>query len=299
MHPQTLSRLAVIGAGQMGAGIAHVAAAHGIRVQLCDTTLDRAQAGVAAVTKQWDRLVQKSKLTAEQHARMSGLLAANELEAAVAGAELVVEAATENRAIKLELFRKLDAVAPPEAILASNTSSLSITALAAVTRRPTRVVGLHFMNPVPLMKLVEIVRGLETDEATVQRMRALAERLGKTVIVSTDSPGFLVNRILIPLLLEACFALQEGVGTAEDIDQGARLGLNHPLGPLELSDLIGLDTVLAISEVLQGEIGDDKYRAPTLLRNLVAAGWYGRKAGRGFYRYDASGKKLAAEGAST
>jgi 3-hydroxybutyryl-CoA dehydrogenase len=205
----------------------------------------------------------------------------------------VIEAATENVDLKLKLFRGCDEAMKPGAILASNTSSISLTRLAGVTKRPELVIGMHFMNPPPLMKLVEIVRAVQTSEETYVAVRAAAEKMGKTVTVSRDAPGFLVNRILIPMLCEACFALQEGVGTAEDIDTGAKLGLNHPMGPLELSDLIGLDTVLAIADVLHQDIGDDKYRAPTLLRNLVAAGWVGKKSGRGFYVYDASGKRPA------
>jgi 3-hydroxybutyryl-CoA dehydrogenase len=205
---------------------------------------------------------------------------------------VAVEAATENEQLKIGLFARADEALPPASILASNTSSISITKLAAATRRAERVIGMHFMNPVPLMKLCEIVRGVQTSDDTYATIRGLAEKFGKTVITSQDRPGFLVNRILLPLLNEACFALQEGVGSAEDIDAGARLGLNHPMGPLELSDLIGLDTVLAIADVLHREIGDSKYRAPTLLRNLVAAGWLGKKTGRGFYRYDDRGQKL-------
>jgi 3-hydroxybutyryl-CoA dehydrogenase len=207
-------------------------------------------------------------------------------------ADMAVEAATENLDLKLDIFRAADAALPAGAILASNTSSISITRLAAATRRPDRVIGMHFMNPVPLMKLCEIVRGVQTSDATYEAVSALAVRLGKSVITSKDHPGFIVNRMLIPFLNEACFALQEGLSTPEDIDAGARLGLNHPMGPLELADLIGLDTVLAIGEVLHREMGDPKYRPPTLLRNLVAAGWYGRKTGRGFYRYDDKGQKI-------
>jgi 3-hydroxybutyryl-CoA dehydrogenase len=210
--------------------------------------------------------------------------------------DLVVEAATENVELKLGLFRACDEAMKPEAILASNTSSISLTKLAGSTKRPERVIGMHFMNPPPLMKLVEIVRAVQTSEETFRLVRAAAEKMGKTCTVSNDAPGFLVNRILIPMLCEACFALSEGVGTAEDIDTGAKLGLNHPMGPLELSDLIGLDTVLAIADVLHRDIGDDKYRAPTLLRNLVAAGWLGKKTGRGFYRYEGGQKVPASRG---
>ena len=192
----------------------------------------------------------------------------------------------------MKIFKTVDAALGDEALLASNTSSISITKLAAATSRPERVMGMHFMNPVPIMKLCELVKGAQTTPATYEAVRGLAVKMGKTVITSEDHPGFLVNRILIPLLNEACFALQEGVGSAEDIDTGAKLGLNHPMGPLELSDLIGLDTVLAIAEVLYTEIGDPKYRPPTTLRNYVAAGWLGKKTGRGFYRYDERGKKI-------
>ncbi len=204
----------------------------------------------------------------------------------------MIEAATENFEVKAQLFKTLDEKMKPDAILASNTSSISITRLAGRTSRPQAVIGMHFMNPVPLMKLVEIVRGVQTADETTQIVRELAEKLGKTVITSKDQPGFVVNRMLIPFLNEACFALQEGLGTPEDIDVGAKLGLNHPMGPLELADLIGLDTLLFIAEVLHREFGDDKYRPATLLRNLVAAGWYGRKVGRGFYVYDEKGQKI-------
>jgi 3-hydroxybutyryl-CoA dehydrogenase len=210
---------------------------------------------------------------------------------AFASVDIAVEAVTENVELKLELFRKADAALAKDAILASNTSSISITRIAAATSRPERVIGMHFMNPVPLMKLVEIVRGVQTSVETYEITRELSVRLGKTVITSEDRPGFLVNRMLIPFLNEACFTLQEGVGSPEDIDAGARLGLNHPMGPLELADLIGLDTVLAIAEVLHRDLGEDKYRPAALLRNLVSAGWLGKKSGRGFYLYDEKGQK--------
>jgi 3-hydroxybutyryl-CoA dehydrogenase len=207
----------------------------------------------------------------------------------------VVEAATENLELKIKLLKACDEAMKPGAILASNTSSISLTKLAAITKRPELVVGMHFMNPPPLMKLVEIVRAVQTSDATYAAVKAAAEKMGKTTTTSNDAPGFLVNRILIPMLCEACFTLQEGVGTVEDIDLGAKLGLNHPMGPLELADLIGLDTVLAIADVLHRDTGDSKYRAPTNLRNLVAAGWLGKKAGRGFYVYGAGGEKTVAK----
>ncbi len=204
-----------------------------------------------------------------------------------ARADLAVEAIVEDQAAKQVLLRRLDALLPPASWLASNTSSISITALAAATRRPEQVIGLHFFNPVPVMQLLEVTRGLQTSDATYREALALGQRLGKTVVTSRDSPGFVVNRILVPLLNEACFALQEGLASREDIDTAVRLGLNHPMGPLTLADFVGLDTLLSICEVLHRELGDDKYRPAPLLRQYVAAGWLGRKAGRGFYSYPA------------
>jgi len=292
MKASEIQVIGVIGAGQMGLGIAQVAAAHGCEVVLSDVSLERAAAGKSGLEKQLARLVEKGKLDAQAARDLGARIAPAGPDSGLERADVIVEAATENVELKLGIFRNLDARAKPGAILASNTSSISITRLAAATRRPGLVIGMHFMNPVPLMKLVEIVRGVQTDEQTVAVIRALAERFEKTVIISQDRPGFLVNRMLLPFVNEACFALQEGVGSAEDIDQGARLGLNHPMGPLELADLVGLDTVLAITEVLHRDFGDDKYRPAPLLRNLVAAGWLGRKTGRGFYAYDDKGKKL-------
>jgi 3-hydroxybutyryl-CoA dehydrogenase len=278
-------RIGIVGAGQMGRGIAQVAAAAGCDVTLCDSTLALAEGGKAQIATALGKLVDKGKMsTADRDALLARVHVAEGV-AGLAGADLAVEAATENLEIKLGIFRDADRALPAGAILASNTSSISITKLGAATSRPERVIGMHFMNPVPVMKLVEIVRGLATSDETYAAVRDLAIKLGKTVITSKDAPGFLVNRILLPLLNEACFALEQGVGTAEDIDAGAKLGLNHPMGPLELADLIGLDTVLSIAEVLHREIGDSKYRPPTLLRNMVAAGWLGRKSGRGFYQY--------------
>ena len=284
--------IAVVGAGQMGAGIAQVCAQRGYRVLLADAALERAKSAKLGIDKQLGRLRDKGKLTAADCESAGARIEASTAELAYPQADLVIEAATENRELKLELFERADALSKPQAILASNTSSVSITLLAGRTQRPERVIGMHFMNPVPVMKLVELVRGLQTSNETVSTVRALAEALNKTVIVSQDRPGFLVNRMLIPFLNEACFALAEGTGSAEDIDQGARLGLNHPLGPLELADLIGLDTVLAIARVLEQDFGDPKYRAPVLLKNLVAAGHLGRKTQRGFYVYDEQGAKV-------
>ncbi|HEV7393550.1 MAG TPA: 3-hydroxyacyl-CoA dehydrogenase NAD-binding domain-containing protein [Burkholderiales bacterium] len=286
------SVIAIVGAGQMGAGIAQVCAQAGFRVLLADAALERATAAKAGIDKQLTRLVEKGKLDAARRGDALERLDPVTAESAYPRADLIIEAATENPELKLALFRAADALAKPSAILASNTSSISITRLAGVTRRADRVVGLHFMNPVPVMKLVELVRGLQTSDETLSVVRALGEKLNKTLIVSQDRPGFLVNRMLIPFLNEACFTLEEGTGSAQDIDQGARLGLNHPLGPLELADLIGLDTVLAIAQVLEQDFGDPKYRPAVLLKNLVAAGYLGKKTQRGFYHYDDRGQKL-------
>jgi 3-hydroxybutyryl-CoA dehydrogenase len=291
-HPDEIKTIGILGAGQMGSGIAQVAAGCGFQVILVDASMTLAETGKNKIASTLQRLVDKGKMTADAR---TGLLENLRLAAspeAFAACDYVIEAATEAVQLKLELFRKCDAAMAPGKWLASNTSSISLTKLAGATSRPDRVIGMHFMNPPPLMKLVEIVRAVQTSDETVALTKALAERMGKTTTISRDAPGFLVNRILIPMLCEACFALQEGVGSAEDIDTGARLGLNHPMGPLELSDLIGLDTVLAIADVLHTAIGDDKYRAPTLLRNLVAAGWLGKKTGRGFYRYDEKGTRV-------
>lgn len=281
----SIATIGVLGAGQMGAGIAQVAAQGGYAVCLADVSLEVAQRGKAGIAKVLGRAVEKGKLDAaardEILARVTPVAGAEGL----AACDLVIEAATENIDLKRRLFADLDRACKPAAILASNTSSISITLLAAGTSRPEQVVGMHFMNPVPVMKLVELIRGLQTSDATYAAIKALAEGLGKTTVTSKDSPGFIVNRILIPLINEACFALQEGLGTATDIDTGIKLGLNHPMGPLELADLIGLDTCLAIADVLHRELGDDKYRAANILRVHVAAGWLGRKSGRGFHDY--------------
>jgi 3-hydroxybutyryl-CoA dehydrogenase len=293
MNASSVKRMGVLGAGQMGRGIAQVAAAAGVEVVLCDASLDLANKGKAQIAAILGKQAEKGKISQDDVSALLGRITPAESLADFSSVDIAVEAATENVDIKLQLFRSTDAALPKDAILASNTSSISITRLAAATSRPNRVIGMHFMNPVPLMKLVEIVRGVQTDAATFDTVRDLSVRLGKTVIVSEDRPGFLVNRMLIPFLNEACFTLQEGVGSVEDIDAGARLGLNHPMGPLELADLIGLDTVLAIAEVLHRDIGDDKYRPASLLRNLVAAGWLGKKTKRGFYSYDDKGQKVS------
>lgn len=279
--------IGVVGSGQMGAGIAQVAAQSGYSVALADISLAAASAGKQKIASGLNKLVEKGKLDAAARDGILERITPVGEFAALAACEVVIEAATENVELKKQLFAKLDAACPQASILATNTSSISITTIAAQTQRPERVVGMHFMNPVPVMQLVEIIRGLATTDAVYEATVALAKAMGKTVITSNDAPGFLVNRILIPLINEACFVLQEGVGSAEDIDTGARLGLNHPMGPLALADLIGLDTCLAIAEVLHRDLGDDKYRPATILRNHVAAGWLGRKTGRGFYSYEA------------
>jgi 3-hydroxybutyryl-CoA dehydrogenase len=282
-----IKTIAVIGvAGQMGRGIAQVAAQAGRDVLVMDVDKDLAKAGVFAIGRVFTRLVEKEKMTAEERdtvmARIRPVTAYSELESC----DMVIEAAPEQEALKLDIFTRLDEATPHRVILATNTSSISITKLGSVTSRPERVIGMHFMNPVPLMKLVEIVHGLATSKETFDTTVALAQEMGKTTIASRDNPGFIVNRILIPMLNEACFALHEGMGTPQDIDTGIQLGLNHPMGPLALADLIGLDTCLAIAEVLHRELGEDKYRPCPLLRQYVAAGWLGRKVARGFYRYD-------------
>lgn len=292
MKADDIRVIGVIGAGQMGSGIAQVCAAVGYDVILSDAELSRAEAGKEKIAKILKKQVEKGRMDDAARDALLGHITPVASGNGLENADLVVEAATEDATTKIQIFKAADAVMKPDAILASNTSSISITRLAGQTSRPGQVIGMHFMNPVPLMKLVEIVRGVQTEPTTTATVQELAQKLGKTVITSKDQPGFVVNRMLVPFLNEACFALQEGLGTPEDIDLGATLGLNHPMGPLALADLIGLDTLLAIAEVLHREFGDDKYRPPTLLRNLVNAGWYGKKSGRGFYKYDERGRKL-------
>jgi 3-hydroxybutyryl-CoA dehydrogenase len=283
-----MSTIGVVGAGTMGAGIAHTAARADCRVLLYDAADGKAQAAVAAIGRRLDGQVQQGKATREEADRIRGNLHVVDDLAAFAAAEAAIEAVLEVMAVKRDVFRQLDAVLPPGALLASNTSSLSITELAQATGRPDRVVGLHFFNPAPVMRLVEVVRGEDTSDATVAEAVDWAERMGKeTVVVAKDTPGFIVNRILMPLFIEAMRILEEGIASPEDIDKAVRLGLNHPMGPLALADLTGLDVDLHVMDYLYDEMHDDRFAAPLVLRRLVRAGRLGRKTGRGFYRYDA------------
>jgi 3-hydroxybutyryl-CoA dehydrogenase len=281
-NPQTIG---VIGAGTMGTGITQVAALAGLSVVMLDVDEQRVARGREAIATNLDRLVKKAKLSSAERdaalARMRGVTGYG----ALGECDFNVEAATEDETLKLEILRRVDAVAKGDAIIATNTSSISITRLAAASTRPARFVGLHFFNPVPVMALVEVVRGRQTDDATVEAAVALAKRLGKTPVVVKDSPGFVVNRLLCPMLNEAVLAYGEGIATAQDIDEAMKLGCNHPIGPLALADLIGLDVVLAVMEVFHREFKDPKYRPAPLLKEMVAGGRLGRKSGRGFYAY--------------
>ncbi|MEX2529825.1 MAG: 3-hydroxyacyl-CoA dehydrogenase NAD-binding domain-containing protein [Gemmatimonadota bacterium] len=283
-----IKRVVVVGGGTMGHGIALVCARAELEVSLVEVSNQASEAALGAVKGKLDRDVSKGRITEEEReaslARLSGELDAGR---AAGGADIVIEAIPEQPEAKLDLFRRLDREAPAHAILASNTSSISITSLAGATTRPERVIGMHFMNPVPRMELVEVVRGMGTDDATVKAVSELSVRLGKTPVVVNDSPGFVANRVLMPMINEAIFALMEGVADADAIDQIMQLGANHPMGPLRLADLIGLDTCLLILEVLHRDLGDDRYRPCPLLRRHVAAGWLGRKSGRGFHSYGA------------
>ncbi len=281
-----IQTIGVVGAGQMGNGIAHVSALAGYEVVLTDISADALQMGVATVEKNMSRLVRKERITENEARQALGRITTHTDLGALESAELVIEAATEKVDLKFSIFEKLSAATSDETLLCSNTSSISITAIAAHTDRPDRVMGMHFMNPVPIMKLVELIRGLATSDETYVAVKVAAERMGKTTVEGRDMPGFIVNRVLMPYINEAVYALYEGIGTVEDIDTAMKLGTNVPMGPLTLADFIGLDTCLAIMEVLHGGLGgDSKYRPCPLLRKYVEAGWLGRKSGRGFYVY--------------
>jgi 3-hydroxybutyryl-CoA dehydrogenase len=292
MSLRSIDSVYVVGAGLMGHGIAQVSAAAGKRVTLSDRSTELAEKGKGRIASNLARQVEKGRLEPSAADEVLTRISTAEGAGAAGGHDIVIEAVFEDEAVKRETWERLTRTADPEAIFATNTSSISITGLATATDRPQAFVGLHFFSPVPVMKLIEIIRGLETDDATHDACRGFAEDLGKTVIESRDMPGFLVNRMLGPFINEAIFALMESTGTAEDIDAGARLGLNHPMGPLELSDFIGNDVMLGVMDVLYRGFGDPKFRAAPLLRQMVTAGHLGRKAGRGFYRYDEQGNKV-------
>jgi len=279
-----VEKIFVVGAGTMGNGIAQTAAVSGFQVTMMDVDQDQLEKAKAVISKSVEKLFQKERISAEGKENALQIKMTHDLEG-IEEADLLIEAATENFDLKRKIFIELDEKASPKAILASNTSSISLTQLASATSRPDKVIGMHFMNPVPLMKLVEIIRGLDTSDETTEAVIKAAEKMGKVAVEANDSPGFISNRILCPMLNEAVFALQEGVGSREAIDEVMKLGMNHPLGPLALADLIGLDVVLSVMEVLQADLGEDKYRPAYLLRKMVAAGHLGRKTGRGFFEY--------------
>lgn len=280
-----IQTLGIIGAGQMGNGIAQVCATAGIKVVMCDINAAAVQRGIDTVSANLDRLIKKDKLPAADKQPILGRIQGTTDLNALAQSDFIVEAATENLELKKNILKDIDGLARPGAIIATNTSSISITRLAAMVSRPQQFVGMHFFNPVPVMALVEVIRGIQTSDETYAATEALARRVGKTPIAVKNSPGFVVNRVLVPMINEAAFVLQEGLAKAEEIDSGMQLGANHPIGPLALADLIGLDTCLAVMEVLYREFNDPKYRPAPLLREMVDAGYLGRKSKRGFYTY--------------
>jgi len=282
---ESIAHIGIIGAGQMGNGIAHVAAQNGFKVTLMDVKAEALEKAMATIAKNMDRQVQKGTMSAEDKAASEKRLWTSTKMQDLAKCHLVIEAATENEAIKKKIFQELDPILMPGAIIASNTSSISITRLAAVTSRPENFIGLHFMNPVPMMALVEVIRGLATTQETYERVMEVTEKMGKTVATSEDVPGFIVNRLLLPMLNEAAYALQDGVADVKSLDTAMKLGAGHPMGPLTLADFIGLDTCVAIMRVLHTELGDSKYRPCPLLVKFVDAGWLGKKTSRGFYDY--------------
>ena len=281
----SIARIGVVGAGQMGGGIAQIGAQAGLAVTMIDVQPAVLERGLTTISSSLDRFIKKGTLdSAQKHATLARITATTDYSA-LGVVDLVVEAATENLQIKLDILRRIEKAAAEHAVIATNTSSLSITQLAAVLQRPERFIGMHFFNPVPVMALIEVIRGLQTSDATFAACTGLARRLGKTSIAVRNAPGFVVNRILCPMLNEAIFVLQEGLATADEIDTGMKLGCNHPIGPLALVDLVGLDTLLAVTKVFYEDFNDPKYRPAPLLKEMVAAGWLGRKSGRGFYRY--------------
>lgn len=281
----SIQTVGIVGAGTMGNGIAQACAVSGIRVVMVDIAQAAVDKGLATIGGSLDRLIKKDKLSAEGKAQALSLIRGSTDYDDLKGAQLVIEAATENEGLKVKILQQLDALLAPEVIVATNTSSISITKLAAVTQRADRFIGMHFFNPVPMMALVEIIRGLQTSDATHGAVKALAEALGKTPITVKNAPGFVVNRILVPMINEAFFVLAEGLASPEEIDEGMKLGCNHPIGPLALADMVGLDVCLAVMNVYFDEFNDSKYRACPLLKEMVAAGWLGRKTGRGVYSY--------------